>query len=348
MDTGLISRIPKYGRPLKDIIYILACLILLSCDDGSGAEIDYDYQKLVPTGFPTPVLDSFPSYNQVKLGRKLFFDPVLSADNTISCATCHNPSLAFTDTLSVSIGIKGRLGFRNSISLANVVYQTRLLREGGLPTLEMQVLVPIQEHAEFDNNILRIAEKLNRIQEYVSMSVDAYGRVPDAYVITRSLAAFQRTIFSGDSRYDRFLRGEINLTEEEMRGMSLFNGQKAGCASCHSGFLFTNQGYENNGLFEEYETDPGRKRLTGTDQDEGRFKVPSLRNVGLTYPYMHDGSLRTLEEVVDFYNRGGSGHRNKNPIVRPLFLSEDEKQSLVVFLHSLSDHTFNKNPLYNP
>lgn len=345
---GPTCRTPVCLRALFYSVLVAASAILVSCDDGGEEQAGYDYLKMVPAGFPAPALDSFPSYSQVMLGRKMFFDPVFSADSSISCATCHKPSLAFTDTLSVSVGIKGRLGFRNSISLANVVYQKRLLREGGLPTLEMQVLVPIQEHAEFDNNIVKIAEKLNKIKEYVSMSREAYGRVPDAFVITRALSAFERTIFSGDSRYDRYLRGESSLTEQELNGMDLFNSSKTNCSACHSGFLFTGQGYENNGLYDDYGADTGRKRLTGNDDDEGSFKVPSLRNAGLTYPYMHDGSIRSLGEVVNHYNRGGSAHRNKSKLIRPLGLTDTEKQALVAFLNALSDHTFFKNPLYNP
>ncbi|MBK9993124.1 MAG: cytochrome-c peroxidase, partial [Saprospiraceae bacterium] len=161
-----------------------------------------------------------------------------------------------------------------------------------MPTLEMQVLVPIQEHAEFDNNIVEISDKLMTIPKYVEMSQAAYKRDPDPYVITRAISAFERTLFSGDSKYDQFLNGRTKLTAIEEQGLNLFMSNKTNCSNCHSGFLLTNQNIENNGLYSVYK-DIGAMRLTQNPSDEGKFKIPSLRNIALTYPYMHDGSLKT-------------------------------------------------------
>ena len=321
-------------------------MLCSSCNkDEEG--IKYDYSHFIPSHFPIPISnpDSIPTEAQFTLGKKLFFDPILSRDGSLSCASCHKPSLAFADTVSVSAGVEGRLGNRNSPSLGNVVYQKKLLKEGGLPTLEMQVLVPIQEHAEFDNNIVEISDKLMTIPKYVEMSQAAYKRDPDPYVITRAISAFERTLFSGNSKYDQFLNGRTKLTAIEEQGLNLFMSNKTNCSNCHSGFLLTNQNIENNGLYSVYK-DIGAMRLTQNPSDEGKFKIPSLRNIALTYPYMHDGSLKTLKEVIEHYNSGGRDHKNKNTLIKPLNLSQSEIEALVAFLSTLTDYNFIKNKNY--
>ncbi|MFZ2900084.1 MAG: cytochrome c peroxidase [Saprospiraceae bacterium] len=297
-----------------------------------------------PDGFPDPI---FPEGNELTearwlLGKKLFFDPVLSRDSSISCASCHLPAFAFSDTTAFSPGVGGAPGTRNSPSLANVAYHPYFMREGGVPTLEMQILVPIQEHNEFDFNILLIAERLQRDSLYRAMSQAAYDREPDHFVITRAIACFERTLLSGGSAYDR---DELSPAAE--RGRQLFFGEKTQCSQCHGGFNFTHYTFENNGLYEAY-ADPGRFRLTGLEEDRALFKVPSLRNVALTAPYMHDGSFRSLTEVIAHYNSGGAAHPHKNPLVRPLGLSPQERADLVAFLESLTDEAFVNNPLFRP
>jgi len=255
--------------------------------------------------------------------------------------------LAFSDNQVFSEGVQMRLGTRNSPTLANVAYHPYFTREGGVPTLEMQILVPIQEHNEFDFNILLIAERLQQNTEYVAMAQTAYNREPDAFVITRSLACFERSLLSGNSRYDQFLQyDKVNaLTDLEKTGMELFFSRRTNCSECHSGFNFTNYAFENNGLYQEYE-DEGRFRLTGEEQDKALFKVPSLRNVGLTAPYMHDGSLQTLEEVISHYQTGGKNHPHRSDSLKPLDLTETEQTAIVAFLHSLTDESFVQNPLF--
>ena len=235
------------------------------------------------------------------------------------------------------------------MSLANVAYQPYYTREGGVATLEMQVLVPIQEHNEFNLNILLIAERLKMDTAYVRLSNEAYGRDPDFYIITRGIACFERTMISGESRYDQYFFQQKNgaLTAAERRGMDLFFSKKTSCSDCHSGFNFSNYAFENNGLYENY-PDPGRFRLTEDSTDLARFKIPTLRNVALTAPYMHDGSIATLESVVEHYNSGGKNHPHKSQLVRPLGLSLQEKGDLVAFLKSLTDEHFVSNPKFRP
>ena len=301
---------------------------------------------VIPTGFPDI---EFPEGNEFtearwELGKKLFYDKVMSRNETVSCASCHLATYAFSDTVALSPGVDNAPGVRNAPSLANVAYHPYYTREGGVPTLEMQVLVPIQEHNEFDFNIIEIADRLKSNPEYQKLSQEAYGREPDYYVIVRALATFERSIISGNSRFDQYFYQGIHsaLTEQELAGMELFNSERTNCSSCHSGFNFSNYTFQNNGLYKEY-ADQGRFRLTNVVADRGLFKVPSLRNVAVTGPYMHDGSLSSLEEVIDHYNSGGKTHPNKNEMIRPLTLTETEQAELVAFLRSLTDDEFINN-----
>lgn len=320
-------------------LFALCLLFFLHCKKENTTAPPFEWA--VPKGFPQPVIPEENAITEARvlLGKKLFFDPVLSRDSSISCGTCHKPEFAFADDKPTTPGVENRPGKRNAPSLLNVAYQNRLLREGGVMTLEMQVLVPIAEANEFDNNILVICDKLQRDSEYVRMAQEAYGRIPDPFVLTRALSAYQRTLFSGDSDYDRytFQGKKYAMSPAALRGKALFESERLGCTHCHSGFLFTDQSFANNGLYENY-ADIGRMRLTGLESDRGVFKVPSLRNVARTAPYMHDGSLPTLEKVLEHYQTGGKNNANKSPLIQPFALSNTEKSDLIVFLKALSEN----------
>lgn len=299
------------------------------------------------------VPDHFPPFTQpdgnmltkdrVALGKALFFDSRLSSDGMVSCASCHLPDAAFADPLQVSLGAHGREGFRNAPSLANVAFHPFLFMDGGVPTLELQVLAPFDDPTEFDFPITEAAELLASDPEIRALSLRAYGRIPDPFVITRSLAAFERTLISADSPYDRYLSGDASaLNASALEGMSLFFSESVGCGNCHSGPLLTNFSFENIGLYSQY-TDEGRQRVTALAEDNGKFKVPSLRNVAVTAPYMHDGSLLHLEAVIEHFNAGGADHPLKHPAVRPLNLEDQEKEALKAFLNALTDETFINN-----
>lgn len=328
----------------------IGLLGIMSCN-GEESPVPAVYPGLmeIPKGFPeiTFPIDNAYTLERWALGKKLFFDPVMSVDSTVSCASCHNPALAFSDQVAFSLGVEDRVGVRNSPSLANVAYHPYLLREGGVPTIEMQVLVPVQEHNEFDFNILLIAERLKADSSYTNMAMEAYGRIPDPFVITRALANFERSLLSGNSAYDQYTQSNNHtaMTMEQVRGMNLFFSSRTNCTTCHTGFNFTNYAFENNGLYDVYE-DPGRQRLTGKEEDRALFKVPGLRNVELTAPYMHDGSFATLEQVVAHYQSGGHNHPHKNPVLKPLDLTATEQNELVAFLKSLTDDTFVNNPIF--
>jgi len=325
--------------------------MILSCGNKEEVEPLYIPQLMeIPKGFPEV---TYPEGNEFtkdrwELGKKLFFDPIMSVDSTISCASCHKPELAFSDDVALSKGVSDRLGIQNAPSLANIVYHPYFTRAGGVPNLEMQILVPIQEHNEFDFNILLIAERLAADSFYVSLSQKAYDRAPDAFVITRALASFERSLISGYSPYDQYTQHNNfeAMSDAALRGMDLFFSEKTNCASCHSGFNFSNYAFENNGLYEVYE-DAGRFRLTGNEEDRALFKVPSLRNIALTAPYMHDGSISSLEEVIQHYQLGGTNHSQKSPLIKALNLTKQEQEDLVQFLTTLSDESFIKNPLFS-
>lgn len=325
----------------------LSLLIFSACEREPVSRPEVELLQ-VPSHFPGM---TFPSDNGLtakrwKLGKRLFFDPVLSRDSTISCATCHRLEYALADHLPVSPGTDGRLGARNTPGLFNIGYEPYYTREGGVPTLEMQILIPIQEHAEMDFNIVDASERLMNQTSYVAESHEAYGRDPDPFVITRAIATFERTMISGGSAYDDYLNGNSSaLTTAEQRGMNLFLSSSTGCAHCHSGVLFTNHTFENNGLYDDY-PDIGRMRLTNDSSDLALFKVPGLRNVEYTAPYMHDGSIATLREVVEHYNSGGADHPNKSDEVRPLNLSPQQIDDLVAFLKSLSDPSVLSDPRF--
>ena len=300
-----------------------------------------------PWGFPQIPFPEDNAFTQEKweLGKRLFYDPILSEDFSISCGSCHHAELGFSDDKAVSLGVGGIEGRRNSPSIANVAYHPYFTSEGGIPTLEMQILIPIQEHDEFNFNIVKVAERMSEDPSYVEAAQEIFGREPDAYVITRAIATFERTLVSGNSAYDLYLQSGFGLSEDAIRGKDLFEADRTNCSGCHSGFNFTNYTFENNGLYESYE-DVGRFRLTIDTNDIARFKVPSLRNVELTGPYMHDGSISTLREVLDHYNQGGESHPHKSGLIKPLNLSNQEIEDLESFLRSLTDKKFTNNPLF--
>ena len=226
---------------------------------------------------------------------------------------------------------------RNSPSLINVAYQKKLFREGGIPSLEAQVLAPFGNESEMNISLSEAMEHLEHHDDYPRMAREAYGEEMSPMVMARALAAYQRSLISAGSIYDAYLAGDsAALSLSAKKGMALFFSERTACSDCHSGFLFTDQGFHNVGLYSEYR-DHGRERITQKAEDIGKMKTPSLRNVALTPPYMHDGSLRSLEEVIDHFDSGGKGHPAQSTKVRPLSLSAEEKSDLKAFLISLSD-----------
>ncbi len=338
-------------KPIKFVF--LFWIVFFSCKK-EELEVSLDYDTLnkitLPVGFPdfAPVVGNEFTPEKWALGKKLFYDKRLSLDSTISCGSCHKPEYAFGDNIATTIGVQNRSGTRNVPSLANIAYHPYYTREGGLATLEMQVLVPIAEHNEFDFNLLLIEERLKNDVEYQKMAQKAFGSDLNGFAITRSITNFERSILSGGSKYDLFINGKKDaLTSAEKNGMNIFFGEKGNCSKCHNGFNFTDYGFKNNGLYDDYK-DVGRHRLTLKEEDRGVFKTPSLRNIGLTAPYMHDGSLQTLDDVIAHYNNGGKNNKNKSQLMKPLNLNEIEKNELKQFLMTLSDYELINNKYLQP
>ncbi len=348
---------------------------------GAGA-----WRWVLPKGFPEPrVPKANPmSTAKIEVGRRLFYDTRLSANDTQSCGSCHRQELAFTDGRATAIGATGQAHPRNSQPLANVAYNATLTwANPALVTLERQMEVPLfgenpVELGVTDANQGRILARLRRDSWYARRFPRAYPgkRRPITWTtIIRSIAAFQRSIVSADSRYDRYLHGKVRLSTSETRGMNLFMGEQAECHHCHGSFIFNDQAtyvgaaaetpaFHNTGLYNLGGTgafpEPNRGvfEVTGRRADMGRFRAPSLRNVALTAPYMHDGSVATLADAIDHYAAGGrvipegllAGDGRKNPFKDPLIagieLSARDRADLVAFLEALTDRTLVTNPRF--
>ena len=290
------------------------------------------------------------STRRVALGKKLFYDINLSRDSSVSCGSCHNQAKAFADFSPRSAGVEGRIGKRNAPALFNLGWHQTLNRDGGTFTLETQMLVPFEDEFEMDIRVPEVVDRIRQDSEYPSLFAAAYpDRGVTAYTLTRAIGAFQRTLLSFNSPYDRYTYyGEEDaLNPSQKRGMDLFFSERTQCGTCHSGFNFRRQTFENNGLYGKY-ADEGRKGVTFLEEDAGKFSVPSLRNVQMTAPYMHDGSLWSLSEVIDHYAAGGEGHANQSPLVQGFAITDTEKIDLINFLLALTDQSFLTNPDHAP
>ncbi|NKB66645.1 MAG: cytochrome-c peroxidase [Candidatus Latescibacteria bacterium] len=304
------------------------------------------YRLDVPAGFPALEI---PRANPltvegVELGRLLFFDPILSIDSTVACASCHGPENAFSDSETFSRGVAGVTG-RNSMSLLNVAWGPSFFWDGRAASLEEQALIPVEDPVEMGESWPHVVEKLARHPSYPALFAAAFGARPiSKELAARAIAQFERTLISNQSKYDRYLAGEAELTLQEHQGSVLFLASERGdCFHCHGTGLFTDNLFHNNGL-DSLVADAGLGAITGNRLDEGKFKTPSLRNVEYTAPYMHDGRFTTLEEVVEFYNSGVHVTRNTPSdlilaarVRRENPLTEEEKAALVAFLKTLSD-----------
>lgn len=315
---------------------ILLPFFLLQCKTNS-------HQVSVLGKFENPA-DNPLTEEKIALGRLLFFDKRLSRNETVSCATCHVPSFAFTDRKKVSEGVEGRKTQRNSPSLLNSAYLKTLMFDAHLTSLEIQVIAPIQEHVEMDMDMKTLLTRLRKDEHYVKEAKAIFNRDFDAFVLTRSIAAFERSLISENSRFDQYYSGikPNALSKNEKAGWKLFS-EKLYCTQCHPAPYFTTFIAENNGLYSEYGEDKGRFRIFNDSNDIGFFKVPSLRNIELTFPYMHDGSKSTLDEVIQHYSKGGEHHTLQSKKIVPFKLTAKETSQLKDFLIALTDTSYMKD-----
>lgn len=334
----------------------------------TGEYTPQSFNLVVPTWLPPAPIpsDNLLTVDGVALGRMLFYDPILSSDSTMSCASCHKQEKAFTDGLAVSTGVLGLAGKRSAMSLANLAQNTRgFFWDGRAASLEAQALIPVEDHVELNENWENVLQKLRQHSTYPAQFRKAFG-IELKSQITKELAAkalaqFQRTLISGNSRYDQVIWAQQGwLTDEEQRGLELFfiefdntmdNVQHPGCSHCHFNPLFTDNNFRQNGIEDVPDLqsfpDAGRGLFSNNVNDNGKFRVPTLRNIDLTAPYMHDGRFATLEQVLDHYASGGHGVQNEDPNILPFTLSAQDKLDMIAFLKTLTDQTFVTNPNFS-
>lgn len=300
-------------------------------------EADLGYMANTPLP-PVPIPAGNPMTDaKINLGRQLYFDTRLSADNTISCASCHDPKTGWANHHRTDTGIRGQVGGRNSGTIINAAYMRYQFWDGREATLEGQALGPIHNPIEMGETLEHVVTKLQAIPGYRQQFMNVFGTDVNTDGIAKAIAAYERTIVSGPSPYDRFRMGEKDaMSKSAQSGMEIFNG-RGHCVACHSGPTFSDQSFHNLGVgMDKPNPDLGRYVVTKNKKDWGAFKTPGLRNVAATYPYLHDGSEETLLKVVQFYNRGGIDNRNLDPLMVPLGLTAQEEKDLVAFMEALT------------
>ncbi|MBX9793752.1 MAG: c-type cytochrome [Burkholderiaceae bacterium] len=291
-------------------------------------------------GVAPPVADNPITQHKVELGKALFFDPRLSGNGTVSCASCHNPALGWSDGLKTGIGINGTVLGRATPTIVNVAYNSQFMWDGRKKSLEDQALGPMKAPEEMKTDLGGALQMLAATDGYVEMFGRAFpGQPISEETLAKAIAAFERTVVSKDSRFDRWLAGDRSaITTAEWRGFQVFKDPaKGNCAACHSGANFTDNGFHNIGIKAGASgPDEGRFKIRPLAAMKGAFKTPTLRDIALTAPYFRDGSAATLMDVVEHYDRGGDDHSNLSKDVRPLRLSQGEKGDLVAFMNSLT------------
>jgi cytochrome c peroxidase len=304
----------------------------------------------IPKGWPKPNYDF--SKNPLteegfQLGRQLFYDPILSKDSTISCASCHLQATGFTHVdHELSHGIDGKIGTRNSMTMMNLAWSKSFMWDGGVNHLDVQALNPITSSVEMNETLKNVVLKIHNSEQYKSLFTAAFGdNTITGQRILKALSQFELMLVSSNSKYDKVMRKEAVFTNQEQNGYQLF---KTNCASCHSEPLFTNGKFENNGIpIDTTLNDIGRQRITEKPEDYLKFKVPTLRNIQFTNPYMHDGRFKKLTEVIKHYNSLGNKKNLPKKLQKPMRLSDNERVDLVAFLLTLTDNEFLFNKRFN-
>lgn len=311
---------------MKKMVFILVIPALISCSEEKA--------KLKEV------------YSEEQLGELLFFDPLLSSDTTISCASCHKPEFAFADNTPISIGVKGRRGDRNTPSAMNQSARNFQFWDGREETLEAQALGPIENPVEMNLPLSQLVERLYKHPQYPGFFIRIYGKMPSRENIAKAIAAFERTLETTDTPFDDYMKkgDTTEFSVSARRGQDLFNN-KAKCFDCHFGPDFTGDQFRSLGLFNGKElNDSGRYKVSRKMEDIGRFKTPGLRNISMTAPYMHNGMHKTLREVIDYYNEPdkfvSNGINRDSLLNKPLGLTENEKKDLENFLLTLTDRRF--------
>ncbi len=286
--------------------------------------------------------------SEVSLGEEMFFDPILSGDYTVSCASCHKPEFAFADNVALSKGVQGRLGSRNTPSVMNMSDRDSFFWDGRAASLEAQVVGPIENPVEMNLPFREAVHRIRQNNYYRKAFLEVYRRLPDSVAIVSAIAAFERSLETANTANDRWLNDqEPGLTAQQIRGRDLFMSNRTRCFDCHFTPDFTGDEFRNIGLFDGHtHTDSGRYLISKKIEDIGKFKTPGLRNVAITAPYMHNGQFKTLREVIDYYDEPDKVMKhsiNRDTILpQKIGLTPSEKDDLEAFLHSLTDQRFQK------
>lgn len=332
------------------VLFVVIILTFSSCKIDSKVIPIVEEDDIIlkwPDYFPTPNYN-FEENPRTKegfiLGKKLFYDPILSRDNTISCGSCHQQFVAFAHAdHKVSHGIENKLGVRNSPALFNLMWQKEFFWDGGSKHIEVQPIGPITNPVEMDETLENVINKLSQREEYRSLFKAAFNSDSiTSQLMLKAIVQFMGSFISCNSKYDKNKQDPSNnpFTSDEQAGFDIFQ-QK--CASCHVPPLFTDNSYRNNGLDETFQ-DSGRFRITNINSDMGKFKVPSLRNIVLTYPYMHDGRFETLDKVLNHYSDSIKQSATLDAsLINKISLTSSEKSKLIAFLNTLTDHEFLKD-----
>lgn len=300
---------------------------------------------MLPAHFPKPHYTLSIDAQKFELGKHFFFDPIFSKDSTISCASCHQQSAAFSDTRPFSLGVRGQVGKRNAPALQNLLWSNTFFWDGGVHNIDLIPLNPITNEKELDESMLNIVYKINRAKTYhILVKAIFHTDTVSSHQILEALTHYQAALISDQSRFDNYLRGKIRLSDDEMHGYTIFQTK---CGHCHEGPLQSNYSYRNNGVFKPGDTDLGRYEISLIEGDKGKFKIPSLRNIAITAPYMHNSSLSSLEEILNHYESGiqlspslDSSLRNK------IHFQPGEKKKIIAFLKTLTDLEYTKNERY--
>ena len=327
------------GRRLQRFIQntlIGTCVFLVVAPSVAG-----EYILTLPLGLQEQATyippDNPLTADKIQLGKQLYFDKRLSADGTVACATCHAPDKGFSDGRSTSRGIKGQVGGRNAPVTINRLFSKEQFWDGRADSLEDQALGPVQNPIEMGQTLEGMVASLKKLKGYREQFKKAFGTNVTKEGVAKAIASFERTLLCGNSAFDKFEAGDkMALSQSAQRGLTLFR-EKAKCVTCHTGFNFTDEGYHNIGVgMDKPNPDLGRYNVTKTEQDKGAFKTPTLRNITTSAPYFHDGSTKTLEEVIEFYDRGGIINPHLSKEIRPLGLTAQGKADVMAFLKSLS------------
>jgi len=327
------------GRWIHGILITAALLLIGGFLSRSVAQGPYKLK--LPLGLQEEAAyippDNPLTIEKIELGRQLYFDGRLSADGTVSCATCHASDKGFSDGRPTSVGIRGQVGERNAPVVFNRLFSREQFWDGRAASLEEQALGPIQNPIEMGNTLDGAVATLSAIPGYRKQFKQVFGTDVTAAGVAKAIAAFERTLLCGNTAFDRYEDGDDSaLSESEQRGLELFQG-RANCLRCHTGFAFTDERYHNIGVgVDTPNPDPGRYKITKKESDKGAFKTPTLRDIAASGPYFHDGSAQTLEDVVEFYDKGGIKNPNLSTDMKRLLLTTPEKADLVAFLKSLS------------